>query len=66
MIVNPVQAKRWAEEEMEYYDSLPQEIRDIIKEYGTDPYHNESPEDFLARCEHYRQLEQEDLLLQAA
>ena len=66
MIVNPEQAKTWAEEEMEYYDSLPREIRDIIKEYGERPYHNESPEDFLARCEYYRQLGQEDLLLQAA
>jgi len=66
MIVTPEQTKMWAAEEMEYYDSLPREIRDIIKEYGERPYHNESPEDFLARCEYYRQLEQEDLLLQAA
>lgn len=66
MIVNPEQIKTRAEVEMEYYDSFPRKIRDIIKEYGEHPYHDESPEDFLARCEYIRQLEQEDLLLQAA
>ena len=58
--------KMWAEVEMEYYDSLPREIRDIIKEYGKEPYYLESPEDFLARCEYERQLEQEYLLQEAA
>ena len=66
MIVTVEQAKMWAEEEMQYYDSLPREIRDVIKEYGMDPYYNETPEKFLARCKHWCQLEQEDLLLQAA
>jgi hypothetical protein len=50
--------KEYAEDRMEEYDTLPKEIRDIIKEYDGE-YWGQDANEFLAECQQYREKEQQ-------
>jgi hypothetical protein len=54
--------KKYAEQDMEYYDSLPKDIRKVVSEYGEYPFHGEDAEDLQSRCESWRQYGQQFLL----
>jgi len=51
--------KKYAEQDMEYFDSLPEDIRKVINEYGKFPFHGEDAEDLRRRCERWQQQEQQ-------